>query len=144
VHRLEYVDTVDGVRYVNNSMCTNVAAFEKSLAALPEPKVVIMGGVFKGSPNELPSIARAVVENDVRALVLIGRSAPELETAVRAAGFDTISRASGLADAVAQSRSLAVPGDTVLLAPACASFDMFKDFEDRGDQFKIAVQDLAR
>jgi len=139
VHRLEYVDTQDGVRYVNNSMCTNVAAFERSLEALPEPKVVIAGGVFKGSADEMAQITQSVVRHNVRALVLIGKSAPALEGAVRAAGFANVTQAATLAQAMAQSRRLARPGDTVLLAPACASFDMFRDFEDRGMQFKEAV-----
>jgi len=142
VHRLEYVGTSGGVRYINNSMCTNAAAFEKSLEALPEPKVVIAGGVFKG--GDVATLASAVVGNNVRALVLIGRSAPEIDTACRAAGYDNIHRAETLGDAVAQAAALAQAGDAVLLAPACASFDMFRDFEDRGDQFKAAVQDLSR
>jgi UDP-N-acetylmuramoylalanine--D-glutamate ligase len=141
VHRLEYVATVNGVRYINNSMCTNTAAFEKSLAALPEPKVVIAGGVFKG--DDLAPIAQAVVDNQVRALLLIGASAPEIEAAVHAAGFPRVFRAGSLAEAVAGAHAMAEPGDAVLLAPACASFDMFRDFEDRGDQFKAAVRTLS-
>ncbi len=139
VHRLEYVATQAGVRFVNNSMCTNVAAFERSLEALPEPKVVIAGGVFKGSTDEMAQIAQSVVRHTVRSLVLIGKSGPALEEAVRAAGFEAVEQASTLVQAVAQARALAQPGDTVLLAPACASFDMFRDFEDRGMQFKEAV-----
>jgi len=141
VHRLEYVDTLDGVRYVNNSMCTNVAAFEKSLEALPEPKIVIAGGVFKG--DDVMELGRAIVKNNVRALVLIGRSAPEIEASARAAGYEKISLAGTLREAVSQARGLAHIGDTVLLAPACASFDMFHNFEDRGDQFKAAVRAIA-
>jgi len=140
VHRLKYVGTMDGVRYINNSMCTNAAAFEKSLEALPEPKVVIAGGVFKG--GDVATLAEAVVKNNVRALVLIGRSAPDIDAACRAAGYDNVHRAGTLGDAVMQAAALAQPGDAVLLAPACASFDMFRDFEDRGDQFKAAVRDL--
>jgi len=137
VHRLEYVATVGGVRYINNSMCTNAAAFEKSLEALPEPKVVIAGGVFKG--GDVATLAEAVRKNNVRALVLIGRSAPEIEAACRAAGYENIHSAQTLQDAVTIASAQAQPGDAVLLAPACASFDMFRDFEDRGDQFKAAV-----
>ena len=139
VHRLEYVDTLDGVRYVNNSMCTNVAAFEKSLEALPEPKVVIAGGVFKG--DDVTPLAAAVVANNVRALVLIGRSAPDIAAAAKTIGYENVHLARSMQEAVYQAKSLALPGDTVLLAPACASFDMFRDFEDRGDQFKAAVRD---
>ncbi len=138
VHRLEYVDTIDGVKYVNNSMCTNADAFEKSLQALPEPKVVIAGGVFKG--GDVATLADAVVKNNVKALVLIGRSAPQIEAAARAAGYESVHRAGTLTEAVTTAAGLAVPGDTVLLAPACASFDMFADFEDRGEQFKRAVR----
>jgi len=141
VHRLEYVDTIKGVRYVNNSMCTNVDAFQKSLEALPESKVVIAGGVFKG--GDLAPIAEAIAKNNVRALVLIGKSAPEIETAALAAGYEAVYRAGPIADAVEKAASLAQAGDTVLLAPACASFDMFKDFEDRGNQFKSEVARIA-
>jgi len=138
VHRLEYVDTIDGVKYVNNSMCTNADAFAKSLEALLEPKVVIAGGVYKG--DDIAELGKAVAANFVRALVLIGRSALEIEASARAAGFENVTRAVSLADAVTQARGLAQAGDTVLLAPACASFDMFQDFEDRGNQFKAAVR----
>jgi UDP-N-acetylmuramoylalanine--D-glutamate ligase len=140
VHRLEYVDTIDGVRYINNSMCTNVAAFEKSLEALPESKVIIAGGVFKG--DDVTPLAKAVVKNNVRALVLIGRSGPEIADAARKIGYENVHLASFMQDALHQAKTLAQPGDTVLLAPACASFDMFRDFEDRGDQFKLAVREL--
>ena len=141
VHRLEYVETIDGVRYVNNSMCTNAAAFAKSLEALPEPKVVIAGGVYKG--DDVAALGEAVAAQNVRALVLIGRSAPEIEASARAAGFTNTARAGTMAEAVGAARAEALRGDTVLLAPACASFDMFRDFEDRGDQFKAAVQGLG-
>ncbi len=140
VHRLEYVETIGGVKYVNNSMCTNADAFQKSLQALPEPKVVIAGGVFKG--GDVATVADAVVQNNVRALVLIGRSAPQIEDAARAAGYDAVYQAGTLHEAVTLAANLALPGDTVLLAPACASFDMFADFEDRGDQFKAAVRGM--
>ena len=140
VHRLEYVETIGGVKYVNNSMCTNADAFAKSLQALPEPKVVIAGGVFKG--GDLATVADAVVHNNVKALVLMGRSAPQIEDAAWAVGYDQVHRAGTLAEAVATAASLAAPGDTVLLAPACASFDMFADFEDRGDQFKATVRGM--
>jgi len=140
VHRLEYVETIGGVKYVNNSMCTNADAFQKSLQALPEPKVVIAGGVFKG--GDVATVADAVVQNNVRALVLIGRSAPQIEDAARAAGYDAVYQAGTLHEAVTLAANLALPGDTVLLAPACASFDMFADFEERGDQFKAAVRGM--
>ena len=138
VHRLEYVETIDGVKYVNNSMCTNADAFDRSLEALPEPKVVIAGGVFKG--GDVAALGKSVAAHNVRALVLIGRSAPEIEAAALAAGFTNTHRAGTLAEAVTMAAGQAQAGDTVLLAPACASFDMFQDFEDRGDQFKALVK----
>ncbi len=138
VHRLEYVDTVDGARYVNNSMCTNAAAFARSLEALPEPKVVIAGGVWKG--GALAPLVDAVKDNNTRAVVLIGKSAGEMEAALRGAGYANVVNAGTLATAVSEARRLAQVGDTVLLAPACASFDQFRDFEDRGEQFKALVR----
>jgi len=142
VHRLETVLSIDGVRYINNSMCTNVDAFDKSLAALPEPKVVIMGGVFKG--DDASPLARSVIDHGVRGVVLIGKSALMLGDAFKTAGYTNIKVAESISSAVAVASSMAIPGDTVMLAPACASFDMFKDFEDRGDQFKQAVRLLGR
>ena len=141
VHRLEYVCQSAGVTYINNSMCTNVDAFARSLDAVAGPKVVIAGGVFKGA--NLDPIATAVRENDVRSLVLIGRSAPDIESAVRTAGFTHVKIADRLSDAVELASMKAEPGDTVMLAPGCASFDMFRDFEDRGDQFKAIVRELC-
>jgi len=141
VHRLETVLSTNGVRYVNNSMCTNVDAFDKSLAALSEPKVVIMGGVFKG--DDAAPLAQSVVDRNVRGVVLIGKSAPMLGDAFQAAGYTNLKVAASMSSAVEAASSMAWPGDTVMLAPACASFDMFKDFEDRGDQFKHAVRLLG-
>lgn len=143
VHRLEHVRDLSGVTYINNSMCTNVAAFRRSLEAVPAPKVVITGGVFKGSESELVLIAQAIASQNVRALILIGRSAPQIASAARHAGYNTVTQAATLPDAVAAARAAARPGDAVMLAPACASFDMFRDFEDRGDQFKTLVHALT-
>jgi UDP-N-acetylmuramoylalanine--D-glutamate ligase len=141
VHRLEFVAEAEGVTYINNSMCTNVDAFKRSLEAIASPKVVIAGGVFKG--DDLQSLADAVIGGGVRAMVLIGRSAPAIEGALRASGYGDVRGAASLAEAVRFGREAALPGDTVMLAPACASFDMFKDFEDRGDQFKAMVRELC-
>ena len=141
VHRLETVATIDGVRYVNNSMCTNTDAFAKSLAALPEPKVVIMGGVFKG--DDASALASSAIDNEVRGVVLIGKSAPMLRDAFSAAGYTNTTVVDSLEAAVERATALSTPGDTVMLAPACASFDMFRDFEDRGDRFKQAVRLLG-
>jgi UDP-N-acetylmuramoylalanine--D-glutamate ligase len=142
VHRLEHVALCEGVTYVNNSMCTNIDAFERSLDAIGTRIAVIAGGVFKG--DDAGPIARSVVAHNVSAVVLIGASARLLESAMRDAGYDRTIVAGSLVEAVTEARKLAQPGDTVMLAPACASFDMFLDFEDRGNQFKEAVRTLCR
>lgn len=140
VHRLEHVSVVDGVRYVNNSMCTNNAAFAASLRALPEPKVVIAGGVFKG--GLMGEIAAAISDSNVRHLILFGRSGSEIEAAVEHSGFRKTSVVETMHEAVTRAREVALPADTIILNPGCASFDQFRDFEDRGNQFKALVHSL--
>jgi UDP-N-acetylmuramoylalanine--D-glutamate ligase len=142
VHRLEPVAEFGGVRYINNSMCTNADAFARSLEAIEQPKIVIMGGVFKG--GELTTLAEAVRASDVRSVVLIGRSAPQIDDALQSVGYTKTHQAESLGAATSLARDLARAGDVVVLAPACASFDMFRDFEDRGDQFREAVRRLER
>ncbi|MBI2822309.1 MAG: UDP-N-acetylmuramoyl-L-alanine--D-glutamate ligase [Acidobacteria bacterium] len=137
-HRLEYVDTIGGVAFFNDSKATNMAAALKALEAFREPLVVIMGGRDKGADfTEL----REAVRSHVRRLVLIGEAAGRIEQAV-APHVDTL-RAAGMEEAVCTAFSIAKAGDVVLLAPACASFDMFRDFEDRGQVFKAAVRNLS-
>jgi len=138
-HRLEPVAVIDSVEYLNNSMCTNVAAVVRSIEAIDEPVVVIAGGIHKG--GDLRPFARTVASR-VRHLVLIGRSAEEIRDAVTGEGCDRITLAGSLRDAVLAARSKAAPGDVVMLAPGCASFDMFRSFEDRGEQFKEIVKEM--
>ena len=136
-HRLEPVAEIDGVLYINNSMCTNVDATVRSIEAIVRPVIVIAGGKDKGS--DWAPFAETV-EARVKHLVLIGASAPVIESAVREAGYTKITNAASMHDAVEAARSLAEPGDVVLLAPGCASFDMFRGFEDRGQVFKSIVR----
>lgn len=138
-HRMERVAVIGGVLYINNSMCTNPQAFARSIEAVEAPAVVIAGGKHKG--GSLQPAAKAV-KRYAKHLVLIGVSADEIEEAVRAEGFSDISRADSLEEAVVRAASIAVPGDTVILAPGCASFDMFNSFEHRGQVFKDAVGKL--
>ena len=138
-HRMEFVREVNGVRYINNSMCTNPAAAVSSLLALDRPAVVIMGGADKGLnfwmfPDYLREKAKRVV--------LIGSAADKLEATFREGGYDAISRADTLENAVTIAREFAEPGDTVILSPACASFDMFRDFEERGAIFRRTIASL--
>ncbi|MDO8587971.1 MAG: UDP-N-acetylmuramoyl-L-alanine--D-glutamate ligase [Armatimonadota bacterium] len=136
-HRLEPVEEIDGVLYINNSMCTNVDAVVRSIEAIDRPLVVIAGGKDKGS-DWVPFAE--VVKRSVKELILIGVSAPLIESAVRDAGYTRITNAASMDRAVEAARGLAEPGDAVLLAPGCASFDMFKGFEDRGRVFKSIVR----
>lgn len=138
-HRMEIVADVRGVRFINNSMCTNIAASICSLNALDRPTIVIAGGVDKGLDfsNLTPSL-----HAHAKHLILIGEAADKMETAFRAAGYTSISRADSLEEAVYEAARLAVVGDAVLLSPACASFDMFRDFEARGEAFRQAARKL--
>lgn len=136
-HRMEFVRELEGVTYINDSKGTNVGAVEKSLESFKQPVILIAGGLDKHS--DFTPLAPAVKER-VKKLILIGKAADVMNDAL-GAQTDTV-RAATLADAVKLSHDSASPGDVVLLSPACASFDMFKDFEDRGRQFKQIVSNL--
>jgi UDP-N-acetylmuramoylalanine--D-glutamate ligase len=149
-HRLEPVATSDGVRYVNDSQGTQPDAVAAALRAFPAPVVLIAGGRAKGLDMGALS---AVVAERAAAAVLIGESGPDLETAFRVAGLARTERAATLEEAVARADAIArellgaggVPDATatVLLSPAAASFDMFRDYEARGRAFKDAVRALV-
>jgi len=138
-HRLEKVAEIAGVLYVNDSKGTNPDAAIKALEAFDCPIVLIAGGKNKGS--DFSDFARKIKER-VRCLVLLGQAAPQIEEAVRKTGFDSIYRTESIEEAVTKAASLAQPGETVLLSPACASWDMFNNFEERGERFKEAVYSL--
>lgn len=140
VHRMEPVATVGGILYVNNSMCTNVDAAIRSLEAMRRPTILIAGGVDKNS--DFAPLGQ-VIARGAKRLVLIGQAASLIESAARAAGFSAISHASSMDEAVRIATSEAEPGDAVMLSPACASFDMFADFEARGEVFRQSVRSLA-
>jgi len=137
-HRCEFIAERGGVTFINDSKGTNVAATVAALEGFDGPLVLIAGGKAKGASFEpLAQAARGRVE----AAVLIGESAAELERVL--AGVCATERAESLSDAVARAAARAAPGATVLLSPACASFDMFAGYEDRGRQFAAAVMELA-
>jgi len=136
-HRLEFVAEVKGVTYVNDSKATNTGAVEKSLESFSEPLVLIAGGRAKKTDF---SALRDLVGRHVKALVLIGESAKEIAAAVGEG--KPVSYARSMEQAVLEAARHASAGDVVLLAPACASFDMFRDFEDRGRVFKDCVRKL--
>ncbi len=136
-HRLEPVREVGRVRFINDSKGTNVGAVLKSLESFAEPLVLIAGGRDKAGDF---AALRDVVSRKVRAVVLIGEAAEKIRSSI--GDVTTTVMAKDLRDAVTRARSLAQKGDVVLLSPACASFDMFRDFEDRGRQFKEIVMEL--
>jgi UDP-N-acetylmuramoylalanine--D-glutamate ligase len=140
-HRLEFVSEIDGVKFYNDSKATSVDATVKALEAFAEEAgkiVLILGGRGKKTPYApLASLVRA----KARKLILIGEEAETI--AGELAGEAPLERAKDMKDAVAVSFQAAKPGDIVLLAPACASFDMFENFEDRGRTFKKEVQNLT-
>lgn len=136
-HRLEFVAEKDGVTYINDSKGTNVGAVVKSVEGFTRPVILIAGGLDKGSDfSPLFDLFR----RKVKLLVLIGKAAEKMAKAVGTATETVFAKT--LQDAVQLAAKRAASGDVVLLSPACASFDMFKDFEDRGRQFKEAVRAL--
>ncbi|GEA17082.1 UDP-N-acetylmuramoyl-L-alanine--D-glutamate ligase [Moorella sp. E306M] len=139
-HRLERIAEVDGVLYINDSKGTNPEATMKAIEAYPNPLVLIAGGRNKGSDFTLLAQKMA---GRVKYLVLVGEAACDLEQAARRAGIEHIYRASDFKDAVLKAARQASPGDIVMLSPACASWDMFKNYEERGDLFKSIVRELA-
>jgi UDP-N-acetylmuramoylalanine--D-glutamate ligase len=145
-HRLETVSTIEGVRYVNNSMCTNPAAVAASLeAAGDRPVVAIAGGRHKG--GDLAQMISAL-HRGTRHIILIGESAPEIGKALesetnRVGSGPAIDYATTLQNAVACAASVAMPGNIVMLIPGCSSFDMFHSFEHRGQVFRDAVMALS-
>jgi len=137
-HRLEFVREIDGVRYFNDSKGTNVGAVIKSLESFTEPIILIAGGRDKAGDFTL---LRNLVKERVKAVVLIGEAAEKIKKAL--GDITETFMAKDVKESVALSRSQAVRGDVVLLSPACASFDMFMDFEDRGRQFKKIVMEMT-
>ena len=144
-HRIEPVGEVRGVRFYNDSKATNTDAVEKALTAFPADRVVLLaGGRDKGTPLE--DFARTVMSSTVHAIVCFGEARERFLEAFRDAEGSSevdLAEADGLIDAVDVARTLADAGDVVLLSPACASFDEFSGFEERGDRFRSYVAELA-
>lgn len=138
-HRLELVRRLHGVAYFNDSKGTNYAATVRALESFDRPIVLILGGQDKGGKS---ADLLATIRRRVRSVLLIGAAAPNFGELLTGAGFHDFQRAPDLPAAVATARKLARRGDIVLLSPACASYDMFKDFTERGRVFKSCVQTL--
>ncbi len=137
-HRLEYVDTIDGVRYINDSKATNVNSTWYALESMNTPTVLILGGTDKG--NDYSEIEEFVSQK-VKAIVCMGVDNAKLLDFFGSRGV-TMADTHSLDEALAACRRFAAEGDTVLLSPCCASFDLFRSYEDRGRQFKQAVRNL--
>jgi UDP-N-acetylmuramoylalanine--D-glutamate ligase len=136
-HRLQLVREKDGVAWVDDSKGTNVGAVVKSLASVEPPVILLAGGVDKGGSYEP---LRPLVRERVKRLLLFGEAS---DTIRRALGEETETAVvASLEEAVARAGASARPGDTVLLSPACSSFDMFRDYAERGDRFRALVEAL--
>jgi UDP-N-acetylmuramoylalanine--D-glutamate ligase len=137
-HRTELVAERDGVRWIDDSKGTNIGATVAALSGMDSPVVLIAGGDGKGADFRA---LREPVAHHARAVVLIGRDAPRIEAAL--AGVVPVVRAPDMPAAVRAARHLARPGDVVLLSPACASFDMFRNYEHRGQVYAEAVREVV-
>lgn len=138
-HRMQIVDRINGVLYINDSKATNVGAAIAAVQSAPGPIVLIAGGQGKGGDFE--TLAKSVF-GTLRHVILIGEDAPLLEAAFT--GLADCDRAANLQAAVSRAAEIAEAGDTVLLAPACASFDQFRNYQARGDAFCRAVGGLRQ
>lgn len=139
-HRLDFVEDIDGVRWINDSKATNVNSCWYALEAMTQPTVLILGGKDKG--NDYSEILPLVKEK-VHAIVAMGKDNAKIMDFF-AGKVENLVDTHSLADAVEACRKLARNGDVVLLSPCCASFDLFKSYEDRGRQFKDAVRALKK
>ncbi len=137
--RLERVGVLDGIEWVNNTMCTNVDAAIQSIRAYDRPVVLIAGGKDKGL--DFDPLGAAIAER-VKTLIAIGTDGPRIAECARRHGFEAIREAASMREAVRLAAEAAEAGDVVLLAPACASFDWYTSFEQRGQDFKNEVARL--
>ncbi len=141
-HRLEFVREVNGAKYYDDSFGTTPETAIVAIEAFDQPKVIILGGSDKGSKYD--KLAEAVKANNVRQVLTIGDMGPIIAKELQAIGYTNLSEGgSTMTEIVANAAKTAQPGDVVLLSTGCASFDLFKDYKDRGEQFKAAVLALA-
>ncbi|MCX6295841.1 MAG: UDP-N-acetylmuramoyl-L-alanine--D-glutamate ligase [Bacteroidetes bacterium] len=137
-HRLEVIGNVHGIEFINDSKATNVNSTWYALESMNNPVILILGGVDKGNDY---SMLNDLVKSKVKAIICLGTDNKKIIKAFDGM-VEIILEAKSAKEAVAQSYKLGKKGDTVLLSPACASFDMFENYEDRGTQFKEAVRAL--
>jgi len=141
-HRLELVKEFDGVKYYDDSFGTTPETAIVAMKAFSSPKIMILGGSDKGSDYE--DLVMSVLEDNVRGVVTIGNTGPTIAQMLETVGFhNVVNSKSSMKEIVDDARKLAEPGDIVLLSTGCASFGLFKDYEDRGNQFKQVVNELS-
>lgn len=141
-HRIEFVRELHGVRYINDSKGTNVNSTIQAIRTMDRPTVILLGGSDKhASFTEM--VQEMLKSGMIRAAVVMGATANAIEQALQAGGFKAYHRAADMVDAVRQMQAIAQPGWNALLSPACASFDMFSDYEERGRVFKALVSELT-
>ena len=143
-HRLEFVAEIDGVKYYDDSASTTPETAIAALKSFKSPKTIILGGSSKQA--DFSRLGEEMTKNNVRVVILIGDEAERIKQAIKAKGNFSGEILEGLVamrEIVQKAQTLSKPGDTVLLSPACASFGMFKNYVDRGDQFKEVVKSLA-
>ena len=140
-HRIEFVRELDGVRYINDSKGTNVDSTIRAVQTMTRPTAIILGGSDKHC-DFTPLVREMLAAPMIREAVLIGVTAQQIQDTLESGGFTRYQRADNLEDAVNRCRALAGDGWNVLLSPACASFDMFSDYEQRGRIFKQLVHAL--
>ena len=140
-HRIERVRELDGITYINDSKGTNTDSTIKAVQTMTDPTVIILGGYDKHTSFDL--LSREIANSPmIRRAVLIGETAMLIRTSLERAGFTAIEEAESMGQAVEKARNAAGKGWNVLLSPACASFDMFRDYEERGRVFKEIVKEL--
>lgn len=139
-HRLEYIASIDGVDYINDSKATNINSTWYALESMRKPTILILGGIDKGNDyNDLMDL----VKEKVVGLIYMTTDSAKLHRSSDSA-IPRHEEVTLMRDAIVAARQMAQAGDTVLLSSACASFDLFTCYEDRGDQFRAEVLDIAQ
>jgi UDP-N-acetylmuramoylalanine--D-glutamate ligase len=141
-HRLEFVREINGVKYYDDSFGTTPETAIVAMKSFNQPKVLILGGSDKGANYE--TLADEALKGNVRHVIAIGQTGPNIAELLRKRGYDQITEdVKNMPEIVKKAQQNAQNGDIVLLSTASASFGLFKDYKDRGDQFKQAVQELS-
>lgn len=141
-HRIEYVDTIDGVKFIDDSFATNPDPTMAAIHSFSEPKILILGGSSKRA--NFDDLAQDIQGSQVKKVILIGAEKDKIRQSLEKAGYRCFVEATGdINDIVVESKNQAESGDVVIFSPACASFDMFKNYKDRGEKFKNAVLQLS-